>query len=595
MGAEQHNEAGKGMTKFAIAAALKEIGLLLRLKSGDQFRSRAYAKAAQAIAEFEGDFSTLVEQSRLTEIKGIGESLAAVIDELYVSGRSSLLERLRAEVPRGALILSQIPGLTQKKIKKLDQALGISGIDDLKTAIEAGKLREIQGFGAKSESALLEQISRYENRDNRMLLVHGLKIAEKVIAHMRSYSDLVYVDIAGAARRWKETISAIRVTAAGSRRAEELVSHFLRFPLIAQIESQTTEAATASLIEGVRVFLSVAAPDKYWNLLHHETGSRAHLKRLAGIAKEKGIELAPTTMRLIGKRKILKVQNEADIYRHLDLQYVPPELREDTGEIEAAFSHSIPDDLITIEDIKGMIHCHTTYSDGRNTIEEMALAAESMGVKYITITDHSPTAHYAGGVKLDRLKKQWDEIDRVQERVSIKLLRGTESDILRDGSLDYPDRILEQFDVIIASIHNRYKLDENEMTRRVINAMKNPFFKVWGHPLGRLVQRRPPISCRVEEILDVIAQTGAAIEISGDPHRLDMEPRWTREARKRNIKFVVSTDAHSITDLENLRFGIGIARRAGVRRGEVLNTLGAKAFLNSVRPVTSRDLSRRQQ
>jgi DNA polymerase (family 10) len=580
------------MTKFAIVAALQEIGLLLRLKSGDPFRSRAYAKAAQAIAEFEGDFPTLVEQSHLTEIKGIGQSLAAVIEELYVSGQSSLLERLRAEVPRGALGLSQISGLTLKKIKKLDEMLGVSNIDDLKAAIEAGKLRDVQGFGAKSESALLEQISRYENRDNRILLVQGLRIAEKVIAHMRSYSDLVYVDIAGSARRWRETISAIRVTAAVSRRGEELVSHFLRFPLIAQIESQTTEAATARLTEGVRVFLSVATPDKYWNLLHHETGSRAHLKRLAGVANRKGIELAPRTMRVIGKRKILKVQSEADIYRHLDLQYVPPELREDTGEIEAALSHSIPDDLITIKDIKGMVHCHTTYSDGRNTIEEMALAAQSMGIKYITITDHSPTAHYAGGVKLDRLKKQWDEIGRVQERVSIKLLRGTESDILRDGSLDYPDRILEQFDVIIASIHNRYKLDEDEMTRRVINAMKNPFFKVWGHPLGRLVQRRPPISCRVEEILDVIAETGAAIEISGDPHRLDMEPQWTREARKRNIKFVVSTDAHSISDLENLRFGIGIARRAGVRRGEVLNTLGSKAFLNSVRPVISRNQSR---
>jgi DNA polymerase (family 10) len=204
----------------------------------------------------------------------------------------------------------------------------------------------------------------------------------------------------------------------------------------------------------------------------------------------------------------------------------------------------------------------------------------------MTNTDHSPTAHYAGGLTLDRLERQWEEISRVQESVSIKLLRGTESDILREGEFDYPDRILEQFDVIIASIHNRYKLDEGEMTLRVINAMKNPFFKVWGHPLGRLVQRRPPIACRVEEILDVVAESGAAIEISGDPHRLDLEPRWTREARKRHIKFVISTDAHSISDLENLRFGVGIARRAGVRRPEVLNTLGVKAFQNAVRPST---------
>ncbi|HWO02120.1 MAG TPA: DNA polymerase/3'-5' exonuclease PolX [Blastocatellia bacterium] len=589
----EKNKAGKtGMTKFEIASALQEISSLLRLKSGDPFRARAYAKAAQAVVEVEKDIATLIEQNQLTEIKGIGQSLAAAIEELYVSGRSSLLETLRAEVPRGASTLSQIPGLTLEKIEKLDKALGVSNIDDLKAAIAAGKLRELRGFGEKSESVLLERISRYENRDNRMLLVHALKIAEKVIAYMRTYSDLVYVDLAGSARRWKETVSTIRFTAAVSGDAGELIRHFLLFPLIAQVENQTNDAATARLIEGVTVRLFVATPDRYWNLLHRETGSAAHLKKLAGVAKEKGIELAPASMRLIGKRKILKVESEEDIYQHLGLQYVPPELREDIGEIEAALAHSIPDDLITIEDIKGMIHCHTTYSDGRNTVEEMALAAQSMGIKYMTITDHSPTAHYARGVEVDRLKTQWDEIGRVQERVSIKLLRGTESDILRDGSLDYPDRILEQFDVIIASIHNRYKLDEDQMTRRVIDAMKNPFFKVWGHPLGRLLQRRPPISCRVEEILDAIAEAGAAIEISGDPHRLDMEPRWTREARKRNIKFVVSTDAHSISDLENLKFGIGIARRAGVRRGEVLNALVAKDFLNSVCPVTPRSHTR---
>lgn len=587
--ARAKNNATKAMTKIGVVAALQEIALLLRLKSGEPFRSRAYARAAQAIAEFGGDFPSLIEQRRLTEIKGIGQSLAGVIEQLYLSGQSSLLEKLRAEVPPGALVLSQIPGLTLKKIKKLDEALGISSIDDLKAAIAAGKLKEIPGFGPKSESALLEQISRYENRDNRILLFHALRIAEKVIDHLRSYPPLVSVDLAGSARRWKETVSTIRITAAGSRDPDELLAHFLNFPLIAEIEDRKKDAVTARLIQGATVRLSVAPPDGYWNLLHRETGSRAHLKRLEGIAKKKRIELGPT-MRASGSRKILKVKSEEDIYRHLDLQYVPPELREDEGEIEAAVSHSIPDDLITIDDIKGMIHCHTTYSDGGNTIEEMALGAESMGMKYITITDHSPTAHYAGGVEVDRLKRQWEEIARVQERVAIKLLRGTESDILRDGSLDYPDSILEQFDIIIASIHNRYKLDEDEMTKRVITAMKNPLFKIWGHPLGRLLERRPPIACRLEEILAVIAETGAAIEISGDPHRLDMEPRRTRDARLRDIKFVVSTDAHSISDMDNLKFGIGIARRAGVRRGEVLNTLDASAFQKLVKPASRRGL-----
>ena len=571
------------MNKFEIAAALQEIGLLLRLKGNDQFRWRAYTRAAQAIAEVGSEFPALVEDKRLTEIKGIGESLARVIEDLYTNGRSPLLEKLRGELPEGVLALSQIPGLTVKKIQALNRALGISTLADLRAALEAGKLRDVPGFGVKSELALREQISRYETRDDRILLIHALSIGEKVIDYMRDSADLLRIDLAGSARRWKETVSTIRVTASVSK-TQDAVKHFLSFPPITEVESAQRTSALVKLIDGARVSFSAAAPDEYWNLLHHETGSTAHLNRLGEIAKKKGLQLTPSKLKAIGNGD-LKIESEADIYRHLDMQYVPPELREDDGEIEDALAGKIPSDLIRLEDIRGMVHCHTTYSDGRNTVEEMALAAQSMGMKYITITDHSPTAHYARGLEVDRLKEQWDEISRVQEKVSIKLLRGTESDILRDGALDYSDSILEKFDVIIASIHNRYKLDEDEMTRRVINAIKNPLFKVWGHPLGRLVQRRPPIACRLEEILDAVAESAAAVEISGDPHRLDLEPRWIKEARKRPIKFVISTDAHSIADLANLKFGIGIARRGGVRRREVLNTLTVKGFQSSVSPT----------
>ena len=452
------------MNKFDVATALQEIGLLLRLKTKDQFRSRAYAKAAQGIAEMDTDLATLVEQKRLTEIKGIGQSLAGVIEELYSIGRSSLLESLRAEMPPGAIALSQVPGLTVTKIRALNRTLGITTVADLKAAIEAGKLRDVPGFGRKTEGALREQLSRFENRDDRILLIHALRIGQKVVDHMRSFGELVRVDLAGSARRWEETVSTIRVAASVSGNLEHAVKHFLRFPLITATVNENANSATVRLIEGIGVVFTVTTPAGYWNLLHHETGSKAHLLRLEAIAKTKGIKLTPTKMSLIGKRKHLKAESEAGIYSHLDMQYVPPELREDDGEIEDALAHKIPDDLITLEDIKGMVHCHTTYSDGGNTVEEMAMAAQSMGMEYMTITDHSPTAHYAGGLKIDRLKRQWDEISRVQEKVAIKLLRGTESDILRDGALDYPDQILEKFDVIIASIHNRYKLDEDQMT-----------------------------------------------------------------------------------------------------------------------------------
>jgi DNA polymerase (family 10) len=267
------------------------------------------------------------------------------------------------------------------------------------------------------------------------------------------------------------------------------------------------------------------------------------------------------------------------------MQYIPPELREDTGEIEAALKGKLPEDLVTVEDIQGMVHCHTTYSDGKHTIEEMALAADVMGMKYLTITDHSPTAFYAGGVTVDRLKRQWEEIDEVQQRVKVKILKGTESDIVADGSLDYPDLILEKFDVIVASIHSRYKMDSEKMTKRIITAMRQPVFKIWGHALGRLIQRRPPFECDIERVLDVIAESRAAIEINGDPFRLDMEPRLIREARKRTIKFVISVDAHSTGALNNVKYGVGIARRGWLRTSEVLNTLGTKAFAKAVRPV----------
>ena len=549
--------------KFAIAAALQEIGLLIELKGAGHFRARAYRRAARAIADLTTDIGTMVRQHRLMEIKGIGAALAAQIKDLYSTGHSSLLVSLRAELPPGVLELSRI--LSLKQIEKLHRALGISSIPELKAAAEAGRIREVAGFGIKSEQRILTAIAAYEGRDERILLMHAMRLGQRITEHLET-SRLAHVELAGSIRRWQETVSTIRIVAAATRAPSSLIEHFLRFPLITQVESKTRTNCTVKLIEGVRVYLTVATLNRYWVSLHHETGSKPYIEKLQAVAKEKHLNLTNKSLETLGRRrKQLTAESEADIFRYLEMQFIPPELREDAGEIEQALAGKLPEDLVTVADIKGMVHCHTNYSDGKNTIEEMALAAEAMGMRYITITDHSPTAFYAGGVKVDRLKRQWDEIARVQEKVRVKLLRGTESDILRDGALDYPDHILEQFDVIIASIHNRYKMDEDQMTRRLTVAMKNPFFKIWGHALGRLIQRRPPFACRVEEVLDVIAESRAAIEINGDPYRLDMEPRWVKEARKRGIRFVISTDAHSTRDFNNLKFGVGIARRAGVR------------------------------
>jgi len=565
------------LDKFAIAAALQETGTLLEIKGGnDYFKARAYKAGARSVAELATDIGELVRQRRLTEIKGVGNALAAQIAELYNTGTSSFLQKLKQELPAGIIELSQVPGLNLKKIEKLNEALGIASVADLRAACDAGKIRELKGFGAKTEQRILESIDKFENRSERILLLHARRLADRIVEYMQPVRGLIAIEPAGSVRRWKETVGTVRLVAA-SKQPATLIDHFRHYPLIIKIEVAGKTTCAARLPDGVKVELTAVKPAEFGSTLFQVTGSSAHLRRLTEIA-EGG------SSRTVRKGASTSIKNEPDIYHALGMQFVPPELREDTGEIEAALKKKLPTDLITIEDLQGMIHCHTTYSDGRNSVMEMAHAAEALGMKYLTITDHSPTASYAGGLTIDRLKRQWDEIDATQEQVKIKLLKGTESDITAKGALDYPDRILEKFDVIVASIHARYKMDEDQMTKRIVSAMRQPVFKIWGHALGRLIQRRPPFACRVEEILDVIAESRAAIEINGDPHRLDMEPRWLREARKRKIKFVISTDAHSTKDMLNLKFGVGIARRGWVRRGEVLNTLSVTAFQKAVRP-----------
>jgi DNA polymerase (family 10) len=279
------------------------------------------------------------------------------------------------------------------------------------------------------------------------------------------------------------------------------------------------------------------------------------------------------------------VASEAELYRALGLAYVPPELREDQGELEAARTGALPEDLVRLEDIRGFVHCHTTWSDGRASLEEMARAAEALGASYLTVTDHSRSAGYAGGLDVDRLRRQWDEIARVQEQVKVKLLRGSEADILDDGALDWPDAVLEQLDVVIASIHSRMKMDEDQMTRRLCRAMSWPVFKIWGHGTGRLLGERPPYPVRVEEVLDALARSRGAVEVNGDPQRLDLEPRHVRLARDRGVPVVLSVDAHSTAALGYLRFAVATARRGWVRRADVLNTRPAEAFARAVKPT----------
>jgi DNA polymerase (family 10) len=581
----------KRLDKFAITAALQEIAALLELKGGkDKFKARAYQSGARVVAGLSEDIGEVVLENRLTALPGIGGGLASQIEQLYLNGESSVLIGLKKEFPAGILELAAVPGLSINKIRTLHEALGITSIAQLKAAAEAGKIRTIAGFGAKTEQQLLETIASHRERgkqDERLHLHRAFETATQVVEYLQTTRGAVDVSFAGSLRRWQETIGTIRLVAK-TKLPAALIEHFLKFSQIAEVIEQMEEACTLRLANGARVSLVAARPAEFGLALLTETGSPAHVNKLQQIANDARPKSSQKKKAKSSRRSSSRaeLQSEEDIYEQLGMQYVPPELREDVGEIEAALAGKLPEDLITLPHIRGMVHCHTTYSDGKNTLEEMVRAAEAMGMKYITITDHSPTAFYAHGVTLDRLKRQWAEIDEVQEQVKIKILRGTESDIVADGQLDYPDKILEQFDVIVASIHSRYKMDSAKMTKRIETAMRQPLFKIWGHALGRKLLSRPPFDCDVEHILDVIAESRAAIEINGDPNRLDMEPRWIRAARKRKIKFVISVDAHSTGALNYLKYGVGTARRGWVRRGEVLNTLGVKAFAQAVMPVS---------
>ncbi len=576
------------LDKFAIAAALQEIAALLELKGGkDRFKARAYQTGARVIAGMSEDLGAVIKADRLTSMRGIGDALASQIKQLYLTGESSVLRGLKKEFPPGIIELSGVPGLSTAKIAALHSALGITSVAELKTAAEAGKIKNIKGFGAKTEQKLLETLASHrqrEKKEQRLHLHRALGTAEQISNYLATFRDKIEIEFAGSLRRWKETVGTIRLVAK-TKQPASLIEHFLRFPLIVGVEAQAKTSCIVRLAEGARVSVIAVPPQEFALALLTETGSQAHLVKLQQIANNGKAKSKRGKVSTRGAARLSAPKTEAEIYGQWGMQYIPPELREDVGEIEAALAGKLPEDLLTVEDIQGMVHCHTTYSDGKHSVEEMARAAEAMGMKYITITDHSPAAFYAGGVTVDRLKRQWDEIAEVQEKVKVKILRGTESDIVADGHLDYPDKILEQFDVIVASIHSRYKMDSAKMTKRIVTAMRQPVFKIWGHALGRLIQRRPPFECDIEKILDVIAESRAAIEVNGDPWRLDMEPRWLREARKRKIKFTISVDAHSTGALNNLKYGVGMARRGWVRKAEVLNTFGVKAFQKAVKPA----------
>ena len=552
-------------SRFEVASALEDIARILRVKRQNPHRARAYERGARAIASLTEDLDRVIAQKRLVDIPGIGESLAAQIEELHRTGKSGYLEKLREGMPPGLIEMSYVT--TPKRIEALHEALGIETLEALEGAARAGRIRLVKGFGAKTEEQILRAIERYHAREERTLLVDVLDESGPLVEWMESHDAVARVEIAGSVRRWKETVGAVRIVATGSD-LDRVRAHFEAYPRFLRVERRG-EVICGRLGSALAAELHPATDEGFARALVIATGPDAHVARLRELA---GGELpsAPT---------------EIGVYEALGLPFIPPEMRDDPAVIDAARAGERFDDLLALEDVRGMVHCHTRWSDGKHSVLEMAEEAAAMGLGYVTITDHSPTAHYAGGVPAEKLAEQWAEIDEAQSSTSVRILRGTESDILGDGALDYPDDVLRRMDVIIASIHGRMRMDREQMTLRLVAAMRQPVFKIWGHALGRLVQRRDPIDCDLPRVLDAAAESPAAIEINGDPYRLDLAPEHVRDARARGLRFTVSTDAHSRRGMHNLRFGVAMARRGGVRRGEVLNALPPDEFVEAVRPA----------
>jgi DNA polymerase (family X) len=565
-----------------VSRELEEIAALLEFAGQSRFKVQAYERASEVVNTLGDELGPLVEQGRLRELEGIGSTLSRQIDEIWNTGSSELLQRLRSEQPPGIGELVQVQGLTPRRVRALYDALGISSVVTLRDACAAGRVRSVRGFGEKTELKLLAACERWLTRDDRppepILLPRALELSALIEKRLGSVVDAQA--LAGALRRAEETVRELEFVIVGdAERALEQVAG------LRQVLRTDPSKCVAHLSDALLLRLHPTTPAAFGNALVFHTGSASHVEALVARARARNLDLsaAPPSASAGGSAPAA-FASEAELYQALDLAFVPPELRSGQDALVVAEAGGFSG-LVDHADIQGMVHCHTTYSDGKNSIVEMARAAHELGMKYITITDHSPSAHYARGVTIDRLKAQWDEIAAAEEEVPIRILRGTESDILGDGSLDFPDDVLERFEVVIASIHARHRMDASTMTARLARALSLPLFKIWGHALGRILNHRAPIECDVPALLDKLAASRGAVEINADPHRLDLPPAWIPAARERGIPFVISVDAHSTKGLNVLRYGVRMARRGGVRVTEVLNALPAAEFAARVRPL----------
>ncbi len=560
------------MEPATIAAHLRELATYYEL-DGDRHRTFAYDRAAKAVEAATG-LARLIETGSLESLPHIGPSTARVIGELVRTGRIAALDAMRAQWPPVVLELAQLRGVGVGKAGKLVRAFSPPDLDAVAELCRRGAVRELPGFGKSSEAKILAAIEERVVRGARVLLIDAENHAASLAHHLAADPAIDRVEICGGVRRWCETSTALAfavIAADPAAVAERLAT----FGLVTSVDREGVDRGlvAGSLSTGIRCEVHVADAEHFGWAMIRATGSDAHVEQLLALGRDRGVDIGQ-----------LVASDEQAVYRALELPWLPPEVRDGTDEIAAAQAGDDFTDLIAPGDITVATHCHTTASDGKHSLAEMVAAAGERGFGAITITDHSANATYAGGLDLPRLREQAAEIAALADTTPVRIVHGTEADILADGTLDVPPEMIGELGVIIASVHQRYKLDEDATTQRLVAAMRAPHFKIWGHPLGRLVLKRDPIAVRIDEVLDTIADSRAAIEINGDPYRLDLDPDNVRAAARRGIGFVLSSDAHSTTAIGAVRYAIGLARRARLRKRDVINARPPDEVSEMIRP-----------
>lgn len=558
------------MNKNEIAAVLEEIGAILEIKGENPFKVRAYANAARVVEGLTEDLDRLIRENRLTEFKGIGKNLAGHITELHQTGKLKEYERIIRQIPEGVLEMLKIPGVGPKTVKTIWEKLKITTIEKLEKACLAGKIAGLEGFGPTSQRKIWEGINQVKKHSGQFLFAVAAAPAQQIFAAVEKHPKVQRAALAGSLRRCKEIVKDIDIVAA-TKEPKAVMEAFVKLPQVERVVAHGETKSAILLKTGIQADLRCVSDAEFPFALLHFTGSKEHNILMRSRAQARGWKL--NEYGLFGKKeKIVPCKDEAQIFLRLGLSEIPPEMREGLGEIELAEKGEIPK-LAEEKDIRGVFHCHSTTSDGTATLEQMAAGARRLGFEYYGTGDHSESAHYAGGMDAAKIKKQFAEIDRLNKKLKgLHIFKGMEADILADGGMDMGEKILSQFDYIVASVHSKFNLPQKEMTARMVKAVKNKYVRILGHMTGRLLLSREGYPVDVKQVIDACGDYGTAIEINSNPMRLDIDWRNIPYAREKKVMLVINPDAHSVEGISHFRYGVGIARKGGLTAKEILNT-----------------------